>query len=151
MRRVKTFLLACGIVVLAFSSASAGVGARNLSAPAAQTPGTTYVVQPGDNLSNIAQRAFGNQACWTAIWTANSWIGNPHHIQPGWPLVIPPSCSVGPTTPVPRYHTVQRGETLSGIACRYYYDCNYWRIYEANRNRIPYPNYLQAGWVLYIP
>jgi nucleoid-associated protein YgaU len=123
--------------------------------PAPQpVPSTTYVVQGGDNLSTIAQRIYGNAAAWACIWAANAWIVNPSYILPGWVLNIPPagSCGGGPgPTPAPRYHTVQAGQTLSGIACYYYVDCNYWRIYNANTNLIWNVNYLQAGWVLRIP
>lgn len=138
MRRVKTVLLACGIFLLAFSSSTAG---------------TTYVVQAGDNLSTIGQRYYGNAYSWACIWAANPWIVNPNYLLPGWRITIPASCSGGGYTPVPgpRYHTVARGETLSGIACYYYADCNYWRIYNANRNLIAYPGYIQAGWTLVIP
>jgi len=118
-------------------------------------PSTTYVVQSGDNLSTIAQRVYGNAASWACIWAANNWIVNPSYILPGWVLNIPPSGACGggpgPTPPNPRYHTVQAGQTLSGIACFYYVDCNYWRIYNANTNLIWNVNYLQAGWVLRIP
>jgi nucleoid-associated protein YgaU len=49
------------------------------------------------------------------------------------------------------YHIVRHGETLWGIACSYYSDCGYWRIYNANRHLIAYPGHIQVGWKLYIP
>ena len=220
MKRLGTLLLVCGMVLVTLMSGPAAA-AREVSGPAAQTPGTTYtvvagdnlssiaqraygnanawvviwnannwivnpnyllpgwkialpgqggsqptpmpqpapggtyVVQGGDNLSTIAQRVYGNAASWACIWAANNWIVNPSYILPGWVLNIPASCSSGggpvPAPPTPRYHTVQAGQTLSGIACFYYVDCNYWRIYNANTNLIWNVNYLQAGWVLRIP
>ncbi len=120
-------------------------------------PGGTYVVQPGDSLSTIAMRYYGNATSWACIWAANNWIVNPSYIVAGWVINIPASCGAsnggGPPNPAPqpRYHTVQRGESLSGIACYYYSDCNYWRIYNANTGVIWNINYLQAGWVLRIP
>ncbi len=126
------------------------------SQPAPQpAPGGTYVVQKGDNLSSIAMHYYGNATSWACIWAANNWIVNPSYLLPGWVITIPASGSCGGgapnPTPQPRYHTVARGETLSGIACYYYSDCNYWRIYNANTNVIWSINYLQAGWVLRIP
>ena len=56
-------------------------------------PGTTYTVQQGDNLSEIAQRAYndGSEASWTKIYNANRYvIGNdPNLIHPGEVLAIP--------------------------------------------------------------
>lgn len=158
MRPIKTVLLACGIFLLAFSATATGVGAREARAPETHWAGN-YVVRHGDTLSGIALWNYGNTACWATIWAANPQLGgNPHYIQAGWVLYLPPTCgSYGgyePPPPVPsypRYHTVQRGQTLSGIACYYYRDCNYWRIYNANRHLIWYPGYIQAGWTLVIP
>lgn len=51
-----------------------------------------------------------------------------------------------------RVHVVQRGETLRGLAKRYYKDPNKWRrIYEANRQRIANPNDIRVGMKLIIP
>lgn len=49
-----------------------------------------YTVVPGDNLSRIAQRFYGN-ANWRAIYNANRGVigGNPNLIRPGQVLVIP--------------------------------------------------------------
>ncbi len=49
-------------------------------------------------------------------------------------------------------HTVVRGETLAGIARRYYGDSSQWRvIYQANREIVGSPNNLPAGARLHIP
>jgi nucleoid-associated protein YgaU len=125
------------------------------TATAVPQTGGTYVVQKGDSLSSIAMHYYGNATSWACIWAANNWIVNPSYLLPGWVITIPASGSCGGGTPnpapQPRYHTVQRGESLSGIACYYYSDCNYWRIYNANTSVIWNVNYLQAGWVLRIP
>lgn len=50
------------------------------------------------------------------------------------------------------YYTVVRGDTLSGIARRYYGDPNLWpRIYNANRDQIRDPNLIYPGQRLCIP
>lgn len=59
-----------------------------------------------------------------------------------------------PATPYPEVKTyrVQRGDTLSSIAARFYGNRNYWRkIYEANRNLLESPESLRVGQVLVIP
>lgn len=52
----------------------------------------------------------------------------------------------------PRSHTVQRGETLSEIAQRYYGTRSAWtKIYRANAEKVPDKNRLLVGVVLTIP
>lgn len=49
-------------------------------------------------------------------------------------------------------YTVVVGDTLSGIAQKFYGDANRWpRIFEANRNQIQDPNHIFPGQVLRIP
>jgi nucleoid-associated protein YgaU len=49
-------------------------------------------------------------------------------------------------------YTVVGGDTLSGIAQKFYGDANLWpRIFEANRNQIQDPNHIFPGQVLRIP
>jgi nucleoid-associated protein YgaU len=51
-----------------------------------------------------------------------------------------------------RLHTVERGETLSRIASRFYGDANLWRrIYDQNRDVISNPDRVAEGTVLKIP
>ena len=52
----------------------------------------------------------------------------------------------------PRSYTVQKGDTLSSIAKRYYGDANQWRkIYEANREFIKNPDLIYPGQTFVIP
>jgi nucleoid-associated protein YgaU len=49
-------------------------------------------------------------------------------------------------------YTVVGGDTLSGIAQKFYSDASLWpRIFEANRNQIQDPNHIFPGQVLRIP
>ncbi|MEZ5463223.1 LysM peptidoglycan-binding domain-containing protein [Dokdonella sp.] len=49
-------------------------------------------------------------------------------------------------------YTVTRGDTLSGIAKKFYGKASQWRvIYEANTDRISNPDLIQIGQVLKIP
>jgi nucleoid-associated protein YgaU len=130
-------------IVLPSANACAGL-------PAGGTAGTTYTVQRGDSLSSTAFRVYGNAGAWSCIWAANKWIPNPSYLQAGWKIALLASGSCGGGTPV-RYYTVTHTDTLSDIACLFYTDCNYWRIYNANRDKIWDVNYILPGTVLRIP
>jgi nucleoid-associated protein YgaU len=52
----------------------------------------TITVQPGDSLSKIAKREYGDANKWHAIFDANrDRIRNPDLIQPGQVLTLPPN------------------------------------------------------------
>jgi len=80
------------------------------------------------------------------------------------PLPPPEPCAVAPAEPAgatlepepvarqPMYHIVQKGETLWGIAERYYGHGRFQKvIYEANRSVIKNSDHLRPGWRLLIP
>ncbi|MBH0777945.1 LysM peptidoglycan-binding domain-containing protein [Nocardia bovistercoris] len=52
-------------------------------------PGITYVVEPHDTLSGIAQRFYGDASKFPVIAEANQ-LPDPNHIEVGQKLVIPP-------------------------------------------------------------
>jgi len=47
-----------------------------------------YVVQPGDSLSIIAQKVYGDLSAWTQIMSANN-LATPDNIEAGMVLIIP--------------------------------------------------------------
>lgn len=65
------------------------------SQPQTTPPPKVYVVQPGDNLSDIAQSQ--NLESWVPLWNANTSIQDPNLIYADQQLVIP----TGPTTDRP--------------------------------------------------
>jgi LysM repeat protein len=68
---------------------------------------------------------------------------SPHTITAHLDAVVQPAA---PT------YTVQAGDTLYGIAQRYYGDGTYWPgLYQANQSKISNPNLISAGLVLAIP
>jgi LysM repeat protein len=75
--------------------ASSGDGAQPASKPAPPPPPKTYVVQPGDNLSSIAQSQ--QLESWRPLWNANPDIQNPDLIYAQESLTVP----AGPTTDRP--------------------------------------------------
>jgi len=86
--------------------------ADNKQRPAAPTAkASAYTVRPGDTLSGIAAR-FGTTV---AKLAKDNGIKNPNLIYPGQVLKLSGSA----TAPAAVYHTVRKGETLSGIAVKY--------------------------------
>jgi hypothetical protein len=62
----------------------------SLPAPAAAPAGQKYTVQPGDSLSKIAKRFYGDANSYMKIFEANkSKLADPNKIQPGQELLIP--------------------------------------------------------------
>lgn len=83
----------------------------------------SYTVQPGDTLSSIAQR-FGLRE--SVLLTLNPEITSPDRIYVGQRLLVPDNALSGDTASPPAsspssplHHSVQPGETLTGIAQRY--------------------------------
>lgn len=112
--------------------------------------GTNYTVQAGDNLTSIAQRAYGNGADWSKIYEANKQVigPNPNALRVGEVLAIP---TLSPTAGA--IYIVQPGDSLTSIAQSAYHDGNQWPlIYNVNRQVIgSNPNLIQPGEVLHIP
>jgi LysM repeat protein len=64
-----------------------------------QAQSRTYTVRPGDTLSEIAQRLYGNTADWTRIYNDNrSAIQNPNDIYVGEVLKIPSGATATTST-----------------------------------------------------
>ena len=66
---------------------TAAAGAGGAARPSEQQ---VYTVQPGDSLSKIAQRYYGDASKYNRIFEANhDQLTDPNRIQPGQRLVIP--------------------------------------------------------------
>ena len=106
---------------------------------------TYYEVVEGDTLSGIAQRFYGDASKYMVIYEANrSQLSSPDRIRAGQTLAIPSSAS--------KTYVVARGDTLSGIAKKFYGNANkYMTIYEANRSQLSSPDEIRVGQRLVIP
>jgi LysM repeat protein len=79
-----------------------------------------YTVRPGDTLSSIAQRFYGNPADWRGLYQANrSVIHNPDAIYPGEVLNVPYQLPASSATSAPAGSTVlTTSASLSGtLSC----------------------------------
>src|SRR5260370_5287228 len=79
-----------------------------------------YAVRPGDTLSLIAQRFYGNPADWRGLYQANrSVIHNPDAIYPGEVLNVPYQLPASSTTSAPaRSAVLTTSASLSGtLSC----------------------------------
>ena len=101
-----------------YPSVIRGAGLNHLdgTAPVPPSPAPqyiTYVIQPGDTLSGIAQR-FGTSVRTLAELNG---ISDPDKIYAGNTIRVPENGSSGGSAPV--YYTIRPGDTLSGIALKY--------------------------------
>ena len=79
----------------------------------------TYTVRPGDTLSTIAQRFYGNPADWTGLWHVNSSvIRNPNSIYAGEVLKIPADPPANAASYTPKHAKRAAGTTLTTSATR---------------------------------
>lgn len=63
----------------------------NVQGGSSSTADKVYEVKPGDSLSKIAKREYGDAAQWTRIFEANKdTLKDPDKIFPGQKLKIPP-------------------------------------------------------------
>ena len=102
---------------------------------------TTYKVKKGDTLNAIAKKYNTTKE---EIMEVNPSIKDPNKIYIGQEILIPVSTqqeSTPPSTNEKVYHTVQKNETLSGIAKKY--GTNYLKL--ATLNGIVNPNKIYIG------
>lgn len=110
----------------------------------------TYVVQPGDTLSSIAQAELGDGGRWPQIFALNrDQISDPDLIVAGQVLRMPDPAS---NDPVPQVYKVRHGDSLSKIARKQLGNADRWPdIFELNRDVINNPSVIFPGQFLLLP
>ncbi len=114
------------------------------------SPPVLYTVVAGDTLSSIAAAKLGAAGRWPEIFASNrAVVSNPHRILPGQVLSLP----MGPAlVPQLRFHVVEAGETLSGIAREQLGETARWReIFALNGSVLTNPDVIVIGQVLQLP
>lgn len=126
------------------------------------------MVAPGDDLWSIAANLLGEGRRWRELAAANpETLTDPtRQLQPGTRLrlpegaVVPPAAEPAePVQPDPEttVHkrervTVERGDTLSGLAQEHLGKASLWpRIARANASLVTDPDHIEIGWKLTIP
>ena len=128
----------------------AGAGARP------QTRTTSYTVARHDSLWSIAARQLGQPRRWVEIVDLNPQIGPDHVIHAGQVLSLP-APDPQPDPRQPSTVTIQRGDTLSGIAAEHGH--RHWQdVWAANAgraepggDRFTDPNHIEPGWTITLP
>ena len=68
------------------------------------------------------------------------------------PAAAAAAAAAASSTPAARTYTVQPGDSLSKISKQFYGDANkYMKIFEANKDKLSYPDKVRAGMDLIIP
>jgi nucleoid-associated protein YgaU len=126
---------------------------KRSSTPTPSGDSLSYLVAPGDTLSEIASRIYGSVSEWRTIAQANG-LEAPYLIYPGDTLSIP---SFGTSDSFAQAYqnvpettlTVQKGDTLFSIAQRLLGDGSAWKyVWKINESAIPDPNRLNPGQTL---
>ncbi|WP_229745919.1 LysM peptidoglycan-binding domain-containing protein [Rhodococcoides trifolii] len=99
-------------------------------------------VAPGDTMSALAQRFYGDASLYPVVASANH-VADPNRIDVGTWLLVPELADVG-------HHTVTPGETLGELATRWYGEPSLYPVI-AVANRLPDPDRIETGSVLIRP
>ena len=145
----------------AATSASAGLTAQldTTSLTAAQVDGLREQLRQTNDQLNLAMRENEQLRTRLAIATPSPSSTYAAPTRPGSPtataIARTPPAPARPSQPaaqVRRSHTVVAGDTLSGLALRYYGNPVRWaEIYDANRDKLPNERALRIGMELVIP
>ncbi|MCD2100046.1 LysM peptidoglycan-binding domain-containing protein [Rhodococcus rhodochrous] len=101
-----------------------------------------HTVAPGETLSGLAQHFYGDGTLFPVLAAANH-ITDPNVVRVGRSLLVPELGDVG-------HHTVVTGETLSGLARRWYGEAQLYPVISFP-NHITDPDHVEVGRVLIRP
>ena len=113
--------------------------------------GESYAVAAGDDLWSVAERLFGDGRRWRELTRANpELLSDPTgQLTVGTRLKLPAAPAVEAQ---PKTVTVERGDTLSGLAKEHLGSTGRWpKIAAANAELISDPDHIEIGWELVIP
>jgi nucleoid-associated protein YgaU len=142
-------------------AAGADAGSEPEAGPFGSPPFRWIIAREGDTFEKIAERELGARALWRAVARANP-LKDPRRLRAGDRVKVPldpenpqarPEAPPEPPAPPPVVeYTVAPGDTLSGIAKKFYGSITFTDfLYDANRDRLANPDALRPGQVLVIP
>lgn len=108
-----------------------------------------YTIETGDDLWSVAERLLGEGRRWRELARANpDLLADPTgQLTAGNRLRLP-----APPAEKPKRITVERGDTLSGLAREHLGSARHWpKIAAANADLISDPDHIEIGWKLVIP
>ena len=127
----------------------------------------SYTVASGDDLWSVAERLLGDGRRWRELARANPELLSDPTTQlaagtqlklptaPAAPTIAPAAPTSTPqpqTKPKPKKVTVEKGDTLSGLAKAHLGSTGRWpKIAAANADLISDPDHIEIGWELVIP
>lgn len=151
------------VPVPAPTETSTDVDTQGTDEPAPPVPPfRDYTIRDGDTFERISRRFFGTTRYTDAIAAANPFV-SPTSLQVGQTIRIPndpdnvqgrPEAGEESDLPNPEFteYAVVKGDTLSGIAQRFYGSLRYADvIFNANRDTMRSEDDLQIGQILRIP
>ena len=123
----------------------------------------TYIVQPGDQLFQIAEKIYGSGLNMQDIMKTNK-INDPNQIEVGQKLIIPDvkprsptrgiitdtAAKTGKVTEKSEKYVVREGDDLAKIALQTYGDSYAW-VKIAQANNLLNPDDIRVGMILIIP
>jgi LysM repeat protein len=130
------------LAILPCQSPVVGLPNTPPNTPPVNQPATTHTVQPGDRLSDIAQRYGADLGCLVRV----NALANQNLIRRGQVLQIGPCLGQGGGQVSNQNYTVQPGDRLSNIAATFQIEVHC--LIESNN--IGNPNHIEAGDVLVI-
>jgi nucleoid-associated protein YgaU len=121
-----------------------------MAAAASDDSSEAYVVRPGDTLMKIAYENYGDLHKWREIYEANKGkIHDPNAVPPGTQLQLDPSQRKTIAHNGSQYR-IKGGDTLGSISMDVYGKKEKWkRLWKNNKQLIPDPNKIYAGFYLY--
>lgn len=128
--------------------APVSAGAEVSASEAAAAASRSYLVQPGDELWEVAERQLGEGSRWRELVALNPGLTESTRLKAGMRLLLPEE----PSSVAVQEVVVESGDTLWSIAADELGDPRRWpELHRLNQKLITDPDQIDTGWVLSVP